>query len=179
MILFGLDPSMSNTAIVAMSYPEMKVLDRLLITTEKASTKKKVRASSDTIARAREIYEEAHRFVNGHKHEVDALLLAAETPSGSQSASGMKSYGLSCAIIGTFPGAFEVTPEEVKLASVGTKTASKAEMIAWAMDLHPELEWYMRGGKQVAGKNEHLADAVAVIYAAMKTPEFQRIKHLI
>lgn len=176
MKLIGMDPSMSNTAVVAMSYPEMRVIDRLLITTEKAKTKQ-VRASSDTVARAREMYEEAHRFVEAHKG--DALVMMAETPSGSQSASGMKSYGVSCAIIGTFPGVIEVTPKEVKMASVGVQTASKADMIAWAMEKHPELDWFMRGGKQVAGKNEHLADAVAVIYAAIKTPEFQRLKGLL
>lgn len=172
---------MSNTAIVAMSYPEMKVLDRLLITTKKA--KKGTAVNTDSVRRARLLYEGAHSFVKKWKLDKEVLAMMSEIPSGSQSADGMKSYGMSCMLTASFIGSIEIDPDDVKLASVGSKTATKEEVITWAMEKHPELEWYLHKKKgemlQTKKKNEHLADAVAVIYAAMKTPEFQRIKHLL
>lgn len=104
------------------------------------------------------------------------MVIFAETPSGSQSASGMKNYGVSCFLIAVCtPAPLEVTPQELKKNSVGTKNASKAEIIEWAYGKHPEADWHWHGGK-LQNKNEHIADAIALIYAGMKLPEFKRLQ---
>ena len=71
----------------------------------------------------------------------------------------------------------EVSPSETKMAAVGTKTASKQEMIAWATEKYPDAPWRTARGK-VGGKptldNEHLADAIAIAEAGVKTPAFRQ-----
>ena len=162
---------MSNTAAVAID-SSGKYLSHILIETKKGTTKS-VRASSDTVSRCREILTGLREFVAGFLGQ--PILVFAETPSGSQSAAGMKSYGISCAVIATVdPPAIEVTPHEVKVAATGNKSASKADMIAWAVSEYPELPWPMRGGKPM-NKCEHLADALAVIKAGTKTEQYHRI----
>ena len=72
----------------------------------------------------------------------------------------------------------EVNPAEVKLATVGKRTAAKEDMIEWAIDMHPEVEWftYKRGGKMLySDKNEHIADAVCAIYAGIQTQQFKNL----
>jgi hypothetical protein len=72
----------------------------------------------------------------------------------------------------------ELSPTEVKLAAIGSKTAGKEEMIEWAMGKYPYAPWIKRAGKPVA-KNEHLADAVATIHAGIKTEQFQSVLRML
>ena len=177
MRIVTIDPSMRHTALVAFDLDVETgvaiVCDSITINTEK-TTDKRVRASSDLISSCRDLYNGARRFIQEHA----PVLIFAETPSGSQSASGMKSYGVSCFLLGTIvPSPIEVTPIEVKKASVGEKTASKKEMIAWAFKKHPELNWKMGAdGLPQVTTEEHKADAVAVLYAGMKTAEYSRAR---
>jgi Holliday junction resolvasome RuvABC endonuclease subunit len=150
-----------------------------LITTEKSKVKS-VRASSDTVSRVKIIFAGVNMFVDIIKKRYDGyvVLIVAETPSGSQSASGMKNYGIACALIASL-NAYEVTPIEVKKHSVGSKTASKRDMINWAAHKHPEVDWPMRGGN-IQNKAEHIADAVAVVYTFMAiSKEFTTLTQLI
>ena len=175
MKILCIDPSMSHTGIVVFHVsPENLKATALFSTTlntEKTSSKQ-VRASSDTIQRCRELYYPVQEIVKTHKPD----LIFAETPIGSQNASGMKSYGISCFLLATLtPAPIEVMPMEVKKATVGTKTASKAEMIAWAFQHHPEVQWKLdKTGKPQVSTEEHKADAVAILYAGMKTADFSR-----
>lgn len=67
----------------------------------------------------------------------------------------------------------QVSPLETKLASVGHKTASKADMIAWASNLYPDADWLSCRGRLIAS-NEHLADATAIVHAGVRTPELRQ-----
>lgn len=95
----------------------------------------------------------------------------------------MASYGVCVGILGTLRASgtpfFEVTPQEVKLASCGSKLATKAQMINWAITKHPEAPWETRKlkGQTVinAGVVEHQADALAAIYAGMNTTSFKQL----
>ena len=169
MRIVSIDPSLRNTALVYSELTDgvVKVIDSVTIETEKSKLKQ-VRASSDLIHRCDVLHRHVNKFLEKHSPEI----IFVETPSGSQSASGMKNYGVSCYMIATLtPRAIEVTPTEVKKATVGTKTASKHEMIAWAFEKHPEAPWTLRNDFPLA-KQEHMADAIAIIYAGMKTPAF-------
>lgn len=175
MKFLSIDSSLSNTGIAAGEiYDKIIVQHIYLIQTEKTKNKK-VRASSDTIARCRTTYDGVHNIIQKFKPDV----IFAETPSGSQSASGMKSYGSTCQLIASIsPPPIEVTPDEVKKASVGRKDASKKEIIDWAYNLYPALKWRFYKGNLQA-KNEHMADAIAAIFAGIKTDEFKRLMSIV
>ena len=175
MRVLSIDPSLRNTCLV---YSELvdggiRIIDSWTIETQK-NKNKQVRASSDLIQRC----DALHRTLNHYIEKWNPQIIFVETPSGSQSASGMKNYGVSCYLIATLrPRAIEVTPTEVEMASVGKKTASKKEMIEWAYEQHPEAPWILRNDFPLA-KQEHMADAIAIIYAGMKTQAFDWIKSL-
>ena len=173
MVVLGIDPSLANTCIVVgeLSDKGFSPITYKVISTEKTQTKQ-IRASSDLIDRCREI----HRALEFFCEKYSPGMIFVETPSGSQSASAMKGYGVSCALIATLkPSPIEVTPTEVKMASVGVKTASKKEMIDWAFDKYPSVGWECRNGYPL-NRMEHLADALAVIEAGVRTPEFIRLR---
>ena len=147
--------------------------------TEKTKQKKQVRASSDTIRRCRETFE----FVQGYIRNIKPAIIFVETPSGSQSASGMKSYGVTCQLIASlYPEPIQVTPDEVKMASVGSKTASKRAMINWAHDKYPTLTWIWRtikGQRNLQDNNEHMADAIGIVHAGVQTEEFKKLQRIL
>lgn len=150
-------------------------VDKLLLTETQKTKNKQIRASSDTINRCREIHSFVHQIMADENPDV----IFVETPSGSQNASGMKSYGLVCMLIASLvPPPIEVTPTEVKVAYMGNKTASKESIINKASTQYPDLEWHYRAGK-LQNKNEHIADAIAIAHAAVKTNQFQQLKQFI
>jgi Holliday junction resolvasome RuvABC endonuclease subunit len=70
---------------------------------------------------------------------------------------------------------FQIQPSETKLATVGTKTASKEEMIEWAVEAYPNAPWFRlrdKPGGKIIAKNEHIADALAVVHAGLETDQF-------
>lgn len=175
MKVIGIDPSLANTCIVVGEISESGFSPTYykLVQTSK-STIKQIRASSDLITRCRILLD----GVSGVLKEENPVMVFVETPSGSQSADGMKNYGISCCLVATIaPHPIEVTPHEVKMASVGHKSASKREMIDWAHEKYPTLDWAMHNGK-VQNKMEHLADALAVIHAGVKTSNFSQLQAL-
>lgn len=174
----SIDSSLANTGVaVGTIGPTGHIkVEQILLTETKKTKNKQVRASSDAIARCRQ----THDFVSAVINQVKPALVFAETPSGSQSSSGMKSYGATCMLIASLkPAPIEVTPNEVKLYSTGILTASKTTMINWAHKLYPDLEWfYNKQSGELQNKNEHMADAIAIAYAAVKTDEFQRLHNM-
>lgn len=111
-----------------------------------------------------------------------AQAIFAEIPVGSQSARGGVGNGVVYGILGMlqaqqFP-IHELSPTEVKLAAVGSKTASKQDMIDWAVALYPELDWptqTQKGVTRIVGKAEHIADAIAAIHAGVQTQAFKQL----
>lgn len=95
-----------------------------------------MRQNSTDVDVARQLYEGAITAGLGAK------ACFVEVPVGSKSARAMASYGVCVGVLGGLRASgtpfFEVTPTEVKVTSVGKKTATKEEMIAWAMAKHPE-----------------------------------------
>lgn len=172
----GLDGAKANFGIVIMDYDTdtgtLDIAKMRLVETVK-DTSKQVRKSSDNLARAREIAEAL-------KDELkDCVLAFGEVPTGGQSADACMSFGI---VIGLYASLnipmVEVAPAETKLATVGTRTASKEEMIEWAFGAYPNAKWLTtkRGGVMVpTKKNEHLADAAAIVHAGIKTPGFKQL----
>ena len=139
-------------------------------------TRKQVRKNSDDLRRAKWLHDGLHEAIK------DCHVVTIEMPVGSQSARAMASYGICIGVIASVnKPLIEVTPLEVKLAGAGHKTATKSDMIDWAVIQHPKANWLRRkfkGEIQLLSANEHLADALATIYAGMKTAEFKTIMNI-
>lgn len=176
----GLDPSLRNWGIAAGVF-ELST-SKLLITNVAVvnpvlPTGKSVRQNSLDLESAYQLSKVTKAAVEG------AHAIFIEVPVGSQSARAMASYGICVGVLGALRAVgipfFEVTPTEVKLAGYGCKTATKQQMIQWAMNKHPEANWptYMHKGKETVSeaKAEHQADAVAAIYAGIACNTFQQL----
>lgn len=151
-------------------------IDRVSVTNPVLPTGKQVRQNSKDIAAAYQLTKAAWDFVQ------DAQAIFVEVPVGSQSSRAMASYGICVGILGALRAGsipfYEVTPTEVKLAAVGSKTATKKQMIDWALQQQPNANWpyYTRDGQNIISetKAEHMADAIAAIYAGITLPSFQQ-----
>jgi Holliday junction resolvasome RuvABC endonuclease subunit len=177
----GFDPSLRNWGIAIGSVipgkPESLLLERVGIINPALPKGKQVRQNSLDLEAAKQLCAGAIIAA----HEADAIFV--EVPVGSQSSRAMASYGICVGVLGSLRATgiplFEVTPTEVKLAGAGKVSASKIEMIDWAVNKHPEVSWptYVQKGKLLITTSiaEHEADAVAAIYAGMACSSFQQM----
>lgn len=169
----GLDGSLRNFGVAVMTLDTenlaLTVENLALMKTEKSKVKS-VRSSSDNLARAQSITEGIKVAVK------DCAMCFAEVPSGGQSYDAVLGFGIVIGIYSFMPlPVSEVSPAEAKKAAVGTRSASKQEMIDWAFALYPNAPWRLtkrKGAMVPTLDNEHLADAVAVVHAGIKTPAF-------
>lgn len=172
--VLGIDPSFRNWGMAhgIIHLPSLNIeIKHLQLVGTESRAGKDVRKNSDDLRCAREL---RGGMMLGCMGKAIAI---AEVPVGSQSSRASWSLGIALGVLGACPiPLIEVTPTEVKLATVGTKTASKGEMIEWATTRYPDLNWLT---KKVKGKvtftnaNEHLADAIAAIHAGVKTEQFK------
>lgn len=181
--LCGQDPSLRNWGLAHGTYDiEAKklVIDRVDVIQPDLPTGKQVRQNSLDLESAVQLCAGAVAAARG------AHATFIEVPVGSQSARAMCGYGVCVGVLGAMRGGgipfFEQTPTEVKLAGAGFATAKKRDMIKWAMEAHPEANWptYKEHGKELVSeaKAEHMADAVAAIYAGIKSNSFQQMLSL-
>lgn len=176
----GFDPSLRNWGISAgllCTETGKLTIKTLRVIQTKEPKAKGVRVNSDDLRAAKELMEGSMPFL------AQANLIFVEVPSGTQSAKGAMASGICIGVLGAIRASgtpfFEVTPIEVKKATVGSKTATKNEMIAWAMTAHPEAPWPMQTIKgetfPIAGTAEHMADATAAIHAGLQTNEYKQL----
>lgn len=173
--ILGQDPAFTNygLALVEVDPITGQMFPKWLKLIEtKKSTVKSVRVSSDKLSRAQLIIREVRQL------EQDCDICAAEIPSGAQSASAANALGIALGIVaGCTKPLIEVTAAEAKKAATGYSDASKGDMVAWAYEQWPGLNWAKGNSKDMpsglANKNEHLADALAIVKAAIQTATFQ------
>ncbi len=176
--IMGIDPSFRATGVALAHYhldtDRIEVTSLHLLKTEKTKTKT-VRRSSDDLACATHLFTELHRLRTEHQ----PVITLAEVPSGTQNARSSWALGITLGVLASFPAPLvELTAMEVKRGFTGNKTASKEAMIQSATELHPELPWVMHRGA-FANKNEHLADAVGVLHAGIKTTVFRELVRMV
>lgn len=175
----GQDPSLRNWGLAYGIYDlEAKKLTitKLALLNPVLPDGKQVRQNSKEIESGAQLYRGAKDATK------DAHATFVEVPVGSQSARAMCGYGVCTGVLGAIRAEgipfFELTPTEIKLAGHGTKTATKKQMIDWAMAKHPEANWpmYKRKGQMLVceADAEHMADAVAAIYAGLACTAFQQ-----
>lgn len=174
--LVGHDPSLRHWGIAVGTYTietaSLKI-DHIAVIEPVLSKAKQIRQNSLDVEASMQLFKEAMRY----SRDVDAVF--AEVPVGSQSSRAMTSYGVCVGVLGSLKGIgipiIEITPTQVKVNATGSKTATKEEMIAWALAKHPEANWPMHAKKVSAAKAEHMADAIACIYAGIATESFQQL----
>ena len=174
MIAIGIDAAFANMGLARVSIIGnfVNCLGLQLVSTERLD-KKVVRKSSDDLRRAIHLRDELAAFCGLNSA---TRLAFAEVPSGSLSAAAARSLGIAVGVLASCPvPIIEVSQREVKMASVGKPTASKAEMIEWATSLWPDANWLTKKGGGYVLANEHLADAMAIVVAGTKTQEFKRL----
>lgn len=172
MKVIGIDPSMSNwgmtTAVLSIESLTFEVQNLQLVET-KPSSNKRVRKNSDDLERASAIADVMKETLK------DADMVFVEVPHGSQSARAMASYGICIGLLASIDAPMvQLTEREVKLGTIGKATGTKQEMIDWATTKFPDAPW-LRQGKRITAKNEHLADATGAIEAGIRGDEFKNI----
>ncbi|MFA7188467.1 MAG: hypothetical protein WC117_00095 [Sphaerochaetaceae bacterium] len=175
----GFDPSLTHWGFAEGNLDLVTgVLDDLTLSiaiTEKGKAKQ-IRTNSDDLQRAEDLATKAFEVAKRCK------VIFVECPVGSQSANGMKSYGIVIGILGSLRAQgiqiIEVTASEVKKSLSGNKKATKREMIDSAYGFYPEANWLKEKSGRLINDNEHTADAVGAIHAGVTTPLFQNLMRL-
>lgn len=185
-LVAGLDPAFAAFGIARL-WLDLKTLEfefdrfRTVWTDKRAGKGKVVRQNSDDLRRATELHDALHEELKG------CTVAFGEIPSGSQRARAAFAFGVAVGVLASVKiPLIQVMPLETKLGSVGSKTAEKPEIIAWAAERFPEAPWqrYEADTKNKTGKivnragdlhidNEHVADACAVPHAGIRTPQFK------
>ena len=176
--VLGFDPSLNNWGIASGTYDTVTKtlsIDTLGVINPVFTDNKQVRQNSKDLERARQLAAGAIEAAVGF------TCIFVEVPVGSQSARAMASYGICVGVLGALRAQgipfFEVSPTEVKMATIGKKTASKTDIINRAVALHPQANWprMMRKGVHSisVAKAEHMADAIGAIEAGIHTEQFK------
>lgn len=146
-------------------------VDDLILAETESETKKGVIKQSGDIRRAKIVKEAMIEACE------DASFAISEIPFCNPAGYAGANFnsGLVTGVLAACPiPLIQVFPAEVKFKATGIRSATKDEMIAWAMKRFPDAPWRMRTlkGKQVPTKaNEHLADAVASINAGLDSQQ--------
>ncbi|WP_253399623.1 hypothetical protein [Methylorubrum extorquens] len=148
-------------------------LEELILTETEKTKVKQARVTSDDLVRSTKLYKAFHKAAVGR------TLVFSEIPSGAQDAKAARAFGIVCGILGGSPTPIvQVMPLETKDVTGLGKSASKQQMIDWAVEKYPHPTWLRArnnpNGALIA-KNEHLADAIAVAEAGVLTDEFRRL----
>ncbi len=140
---------------------------------------KTVRKSSDDLRCAGLLVAKTHSWIG------NCGIVFAEVPSGAQSARASFGLGIVLGVLGSigqvgeFRGRLiQVNALDVKRLATGSKHATKREMIEWASERWPDLPWLTRkfkGNIELIDRNEHMADACAVINAGIQTDDFKSL----
>lgn len=175
--VIGMDPSMSNWGLakcmVEISSLKVEVRELFLIETE-SEAKKGVIKQSDNLRRAHELRTMMIEHCEGSSIAISEIPFCAPTAYAIANFNA----GLVTGVLASCPiPMIQVFPADVKMAAIGHRQAAKEEMIEWGLEKHPEANWKMRkfkGKDRPVAANEHLADALAAVYAGIRTQQFQQ-----
>ncbi|ELA08280.1 hypothetical protein MOMA_06951 [Moraxella macacae 0408225] len=100
---------------------------------------------------------------------INADLVIAELPHGSQSSRAMVSYAVCVSVLGTLlnhnPNFIPVSFAEVK-KMIGILKPQKQDVINWVQDKYPDLVLPNKS------KAEHICDAITALHVAINKPQF-------
>jgi len=160
-MILSLDVGFRNTGWVVFDL-DGKIVDCGVLMTEK--NKKHIRVADDYATRAAKLAIGLKNIVL--KYEIK--LVVGELPvGGAQSARAMIQMGMANAVVAAVCAILDIpadwaTPNEVKLAVCGKRSATKDEMMEQVCKLYPSYQF-----PKQKNQFEHIADAVGA-YLALK-----------
>lgn len=173
--LMALDVTLRNCGIALGTYDldtEKLNITQIRTLKTKRENRKVVRANSDDLRCARELLSHLRQTAK------TCNVIAAEIPFGSKSAAAAKHFGITMGILASLSldlPLIEILPLEAK-KSTGNENASKVGVIEWAYRRFPDLSWKINKKTQKPTlDSEHMADAIAVMHAAIETQQFKQM----
>lgn len=164
-VVLGLDVGLAalGWAVVDLSADGERVVDLGTVTTAKSSKRRGVRVADDDVRRCRELAA----FLLGVIDRHDVVAIAAELPHGSKGARAAAALGMAKAILASVAEARGLpiaacSPVELKQATAGSGSASKADVQAALVARFGPLEWPKRKADV-----EHAADALGAVVACL------------
>lgn len=183
-VVVGFDPSLRNWGIAKGIYVPAEhklIVNHLDVIRPTISEGTAVRKNAKDVEASEQLATGAWAVMEG----VQAVF--AEVPHSGQNSRGAIGYGVCVGVLGALSTSgiplYQVSEGEVKKATTGNLKAEKKDTIAWAMQKHPEAPWPMQTQlgvtTVVAGRAEHMADAIGAIYAGIASKPFQQALLLI
>lgn len=161
--VLGIDGGFASLgwAVLSVNEASATLINSGVIRTEKSARKQEVRASDDNFRRCQEIHTQLARLIGIHEPQ----LLCMEAFSPPRNASNGSKMGMAFGVIAALADncglpVLQASPQDIKKALCGKKTATKEEIQMVVESRFPNIEW----PKQTS-LWEHVGDAVAVVLA--------------
>lgn len=165
MIVLGIDGGFASLglSVVDLQPDQERLLDVWVVRTEKSAKKLGVRSGDDTARRARELAHHVELAITSRQPGA----LALEAPSWPRNAGVAAKIGVAFGVVFALAEKHHLplvmaSPQDVKLAVVGSKTATKDDVIAAVERRFPDVTW-----PSTRSLWEHAADAVGVVVACL------------
>lgn len=172
-ILLGIDPGFAAFGWALLVLGDGATDDHVVaagvIHTEKSAKKREVRGSDDNVRRTRVIADKLFELLTAH----EPVAVAAESFSPPRNASTAAKVALAwgavvaCARAHLDPPLLQASPQELKIAVCGSKSASKEEIEAALAARYPSANAAIGRIKQ--GDREHVWDAIGAAHACLDT----------
>jgi len=171
--IVGFDPGFANFGF-AVANLEGRVSNCGVFRTKKADKKHAVYASDDNAQRIRELTRSIATLLNHYR----PVVIAIESQSWPRNASAATKVAMSWGMVVALAEErqipmIQITPQNVKVATVGHKKASKEEVKAWAIQEHGSV--LAASLQELGALYEHAADACAILHAARTSDIFRAI----
>lgn len=175
-IVVGVDPGFAALGLAAVDITPgvERIIEASVIRTEKSHRKLDVRASDDNVRRATELSAGMCVFCSRFR----PIALACEAQSWPRNAGSSAKVGIAWGVVAAVGYRFgipivQVSPQQLKHAVVGKKTASKDEVIEAIERRFPAVSW-----PTPTSIIEHAADAVAAVIACSDSQAIRMAIHL-
>lgn len=176
MIVLGIDSGLATFGLSAVELtPESERLVFVdILTTEPSPKKLNVLASDDLARRVRELAKALREKIQAYSPGAIAL----ESPSWPRNAGAAAKMGASFGMVYAMAQEYrlpivQASPQAIKKAVVGNKSASKDEVICAIERRFPDVAWPSR-----AALWEHGADAIGVVVACLGTDVLQMARRI-
>jgi Holliday junction resolvasome RuvABC endonuclease subunit len=171
MIVWGIDPSFSHTALVSCDYNKNTDTYSNWNYCQIDSSPRKQKLGEYKFVvdfeRCYGIITEWGVFISQVKNLPEYIFI--EAPVGSQSSRAAIGYGVSWTVVSYITSKFPeskivlYSPKKIKEGITGNQNASKIEMINAANDYFPDFPWKKNKKGKILSKEEHKADALCTL----------------
>lgn len=189
--MLGIDPGMQHTgyavADVDLAARQIIMVRDMGVLTTKRENCRQVRRSSDDLRRARSLRTRLDALTKRYRIDVAASEMASTAPFVRIALN----FGIMLGVLSSFDFLLiELLPQDVKEAVTGNRSATKRDIVKWALGVpsEPGVRWpkaarpnkleLSHNGVEIANSGEHQADALAVIHAALHSEQLAGIVSL-